>query len=243
MLPNPALIRKYLYIDSTPTWKVRSLYLFGLASWLLLMLGYWGAFGVDPFYSYFITPLFLLLSIYHLTSFGLNLFYRQFDLRHHRMKVKFWLVSSHDRQPPVDIFLPICGEDLDVLRNTWGYVSKLNYSKKTVYVLDDSKDNLDAHRALAEEFGFVYMERPNKGHMKKAGNLKHTFERSSGEFIAIFDADFAPHPDFLIETLPYMNDPKVGIVQTPQYFETSRAAYKASPLAYAAAFQAAVTGA
>ena len=37
----------------------------------------------------------------------------------------------------------------------------------------------------------------------------------------IFDADFAPRPDFLAETLPYLDDPDLGIVVTPQYFRQS----------------------
>ncbi len=231
MLPNPSTINKYLYIEKTPTWKVRLLYGFGIFSWILIMLGYWNVIGIDPFYSFFVIPIFILLSIYHLASFGLNLFYRQFDLLKH-----FALVKSYDKEPPVDIFLPICGEEVDVLRNTWEHVSNINYKNKTVYVLDDSKENFEAHKELAQHFGFVYMERPNKGHMKKAGNLKHTFERSNGHFIAIFDADFAPHPDFIKETLPYMDDPTVGIVQTPQYFDLSDNAYKKSKFAYNAAF-------
>ena len=206
MLPNPSRINKYLYIEKTPTWKVRLLYTFGIVSWLLIMYGYWGIIGIDPFYTFFVVPVFVLLSIYHLASFGLNLFYRQFDLKKH-----FALVKAYHHEPPVDIFLPICGEEVDVLRNTWDHVAKIDYKNKTVYVLDDSKEGFEAHKALAEEFGFIYMERPNKGHMKKAGNLKYTFERSKGEFIAIFDADFCPHPDFLKETLPYMDDPKTGL--------------------------------
>ena len=42
--------------------------------------------------------------------------------------------------------------------------------------------------------------------------------------MVIFDADFAPRPDFLAETLPYLDDPAVGIVQTPQFFRESAAA-------------------
>ena len=37
---------------------------------------------------------------------------------------------------------------------------------------------------------------------------------ATGEFIAIFDADFLPSPDFLRRTLPYLADPKIGMVQT-----------------------------
>jgi cellulose synthase (UDP-forming) len=58
--------------------------------------------------------------------------------------------------------------------------------------------------------------------MKKAGNLRYGFSQSSGEFILILDADFAPRPDLPAEMLPYVAaDPKLGIIQSPQYFRTS----------------------
>lgn len=58
--------------------------------------------------------------------------------------------------------------------------------------------------------------------MKKAGNLRYAFARTSGDFIVILDADFCPRPDFLWETLPYMLDPSIAIVQTPQFFRYRR---------------------
>lgn len=231
---NPAYLDKYLYIRETPAWKVRSLYLFGIVSWLLVVFGFWGLITIDPFFTWFVTPTIALLTLYHMASFGLNLFYRQFDLKKHRNRVmSFWIDR---REPMVDIFLPICGEDISVLRNTWEHVRNIPYRNKRVYVLDDSKEGCDEHWDLAQQYGFTYLERPNKGEMKKAGNLKHAYEQTDGEFIVIFDADFAPHADFLWETLPYMSDENVGIVQTPQYFETSETTYKHSPLAYNAAF-------
>ena len=45
---------------------------------------------------------------------------------------------------------------------------------------------------MAEDFGFSWIARPDRGWMKKAGNLRHGFACSSGEFILILDADFAP---------------------------------------------------
>lgn len=62
--------------------------------------------------------------------------------------------------------------------------------------------------------------RPDRGHLKKAGNLNHALTLSSAEFIAILDADFAPRPDFLRHLVPYLADPAVGIVQSPQCFDT-----------------------
>jgi cellulose synthase/poly-beta-1,6-N-acetylglucosamine synthase-like glycosyltransferase len=38
-------------------------------------------------------------------------------------------------------------------------------------------------------------------------------KRSKGDFIAIFDADFLPRPDFLKKTVPHFNRPDVGMVQ------------------------------
>ncbi len=231
MHPDPSKIQKYLYITKTPTWRVFSLYLLGIFSWLLIVGGFWGAIGLDPFFTWFVTPIMFLLTIYHFTSFGLNLFYKQYDLKKH-----FSIIKKYKDEPSVDIYLPICGEEIDVLRNTWKHVKNIPYENKKIYVLDDSKDDCEEHRKLAEYFGFHYFERPNKGEMKKAGNLKYAYERTKGEFIVIFDADFAPHPDFLCETLPYMANPSIGIVQTPQYFVATKESYKKSPISYNAAF-------
>lgn len=73
---------------------------------------------------------------------------------------------------------------------------------------------------VAARYGLTYWCRPNAGEHKKAGNLRWAFGRTRGEHIVIFDADFTPSPRFLAETLPHMEDPAVGIVQTPQYFRS-----------------------
>ncbi|CAM9677332.1 unnamed protein product, partial [Hapterophycus canaliculatus] len=122
-------------------------------------------------------------------------------------------------EPSVDVFLPVCKEPLHLLANTWKYVSALDYpdAKINVFVLDDGVSG--SVRDLAAEFGFEYVVRDNVPELKKAGNLRNAFARTSGEAIAIFDADFCPRPDFLRETVPYLGeDPSVGIVQTPQFF-------------------------
>lgn len=231
---NPAHIQKYLYIEKTPTWKIRSLYFFGIISWLLIVYGYIFVIGVDPVFTFFVFPIIAFLTLYHLTSFGLNLFYKQFNLKNHlKLTEEFWIDK---KQHSVDIFLPVCGEDTNLLINTWWHVFNLSYKNKKVYVLDDSSKDCEKRKSIALKFGFTYLERPNKGEMKKAGNLKYGFERSQGEIIAIFDADFAPHKDFLTETIPYMNNAEVGIVQTPQYFDTSKESYKHSKIAYNAAY-------
>ena len=76
---------------------------------------------------------------------------------------------------------------------------------------------------MAESLGFCYVRRPDLRACKKSGNLRYAFARTSGEYLVIFDADFAPRPDFLAETLPYLDDPAIAIVQTPQFFRESAA--------------------
>jgi cellulose synthase/poly-beta-1,6-N-acetylglucosamine synthase-like glycosyltransferase len=74
---------------------------------------------------------------------------------------------------------------------------------------------------MSESFGFCYLRRPQTRQYKKAGNLNYAFGRTSAPLLVVFDADFRPRPDFLAETLPYLDDPTVGIVQTPQFFRVS----------------------
>lgn len=47
----------------------------------------------------------------------------------------------------------------------------------------------------------------------KAGALSNGLRLARGELIAIFDADFLPPQDFLLETVGEFSDPKVGLVQ------------------------------
>jgi cellulose synthase (UDP-forming) len=157
--------------------------------------------------------------IYQAISLPVNFAGRGFDLPRHRATVAGWHPASW---PSVDIYLPICGEPLDVLRGTWGAVAGLLAAypgPAQAWVLDDGPS--DQARAAAAEFGLRYLRRPDTRHFKKAGNLRYAFGQTSAEFFVIFDADFAPRPDFLAETLPYFDDQSVGIVQTPQFFRGS----------------------
>ena len=229
---NPDKLDKYLYIKKTPTWWIRVVYLVSIISWALLLYGFIDAVMYIPFYTYFVGPLLVFFSLYYFSSYGLNLFYRQFDLKKHFVLLRnYW---KDGKEPSVDIFLPICNEDFELIKNTWNYVSKINYKNKKVYVLDDSKINCEKHKELAKTYGFTYFQRPDRGVMKKAGNLKYAYERSQGEFIVIFDADFAPRSDFLYELLPYMGNENVGIAQSPQYFETTKNVHDRSALEYGA---------
>jgi len=159
--------------------------------------------------------------IYQVISLPVNFTGRGFDLAAHQARIQTWHPL---RYPSVDVYLPICGEPIEVLRNTWGAVSELVASYKGVaqaYILDDGPS--DEARSVSESFGFCYIRRPDLRAYKKSGNLRHAFARTKGEYVVIFDADFAPRRDFLAETLPYMDDPQIAIVQTPQFFRSNAA--------------------
>lgn len=172
------------------------------------------------FHFWVLAPYTALSIVYLSISLATNFVGRGFDYQAHRKLIDSWRPRAY---PRVDIYLPICGEPLEILRNTWTHVFELvhNYpGVATAYVLDDG-DSQEA-RELARYFSFAYTVRPNRGWYKKSGNLRYAFENTTGDLFVILDADFAPRPDFLAETVPYFDDPRLGILQTPQFFRTDR---------------------
>jgi cellulose synthase (UDP-forming) len=144
-----------------------------------------------------------------------------FELAVHEGRIRAWRPRSY---PGVDIYLPICGEPIELLLNTWTAVADLiaNYEGVAqAHVLDDGPS--DEARSVSQSLGLGYIRRPDLPANKKAGNLRYAFARTSAEYLVILDADFAPRRDFLAETLPYMDDPAMAIVQTPQFFRRSAA--------------------
>src|SRR6056297_3742877 len=91
--------------------------------------------------------------------------------------------------------------------------------KLQIQVLDDSTDKtLEISRKAVKKYkgegiNIELIHRTNrKGY--KAGALERALPRATGEFIAIFDADFIPSRSFLKQTLPHFVSPEVGVVQT-----------------------------
>jgi len=157
-----------------------------------------------------------LYFAYQAVSVPMNFAGPNFHPGRHRDLVARWRPAVY---PSVDIFLPICGEPIEVLRNTWIGVFELIHAypgSALAYVLDDGPS--EEARFLARSFGFGYVRRPELRYHKKAGNLNYAFARTDGEHVVIFDADFRPRADFLDETLPYLDDPEIGLVQTPEFF-------------------------
>ena len=130
------------------------------------------------------------------------------------------------RNPPsfvpgavVDVFITRYNEPVELVRDTVRAAVAIRYPHNT-YVLDDGNSRELELAALAE--GAKYIVRPDEwaGHDRhaKAGNINSALFQTKGEFILILDADQLPAPEILDETLGYFADPKVALVQTPQWF-------------------------
>jgi cellulose synthase (UDP-forming) len=114
----------------------------------------------------------------------------------------------------VDVFITTYGEPIAVIRETVIAALAIRGSHVT-WVLDDGRS--DEVRDLAEELGARYVRRLTSGGAK-AGNINHALAISSGQFFAIFDADFVADPEFLVETVPFFSNANVAFVQTPQTY-------------------------
>jgi len=120
----------------------------------------------------------------------------------------------------VTIQLPLYNE-LYVAERLINTICEMDYPKDKleIQVLDDSTDEtVNIVAALVAEkqkegFDITHIRRGNRIGFE-AGALKEGLKTAKGEYVAIFDADFVPQPDFLKSTLKFFNDEKVGMVQT-----------------------------
>ncbi len=129
-------------------------------------------------------------------------------------------LSKTEETPYITVQLPVYNE-LYVMERLLDNISLLDYpnDKLEIQVLDDSTDEsvnttLSKIEDLkAKGLNIVHIHRTNRAGFK-AGALKEGLCKAKGEFIAIFDADFLPKPDWLKQTVPHFKNPKIGVVQT-----------------------------
>ena len=161
----------------------------------------------------FYCSLFFILSIFGLHRFyNTYLFYKTKN-RIPKPKGKF------ESLPHVTIQLPLFNE-MYVVERLIKAVAAIEYPRDLleIQVLDDSTDNSlgvtikAVEAAKAQGHNIVHIHRKNR-HGFKAGALQHGLQTAKGEFVAIFDSDFVPNPDFLMKTIHFFSDTKVGMVQ------------------------------
>lgn len=159
------------------------------------------------------------LVVATLFIYGLNFLYLAFSA---------WKLPRFRRPEPapvlaeypfVTVQLPIFNE-LFVASRVIEAAANLDYpaDRLEIQVLDDSTDETVAVVAQSVEqlrrqgLPIHHMHRTERDGYK-AGALRDGFLKARGEFVAIFDADFVPSPDFLRRVLPHFTSDRVAFVQ------------------------------
>ncbi|MGA3098917.1 MAG: glycosyltransferase [Bryobacteraceae bacterium] len=163
-------------------------------------------------------PYFTILGI--LSIYGLHRYDVIRTYFKHRKNATTGPPKRFEQLPRVTIQLPLYNERY-VVERLIEEVLKIEYPKELlqIQVLDDSTDDtgpfaealVERYRALG--YPIEYHHRTHR-HGFKAGALQEGLETATGEFVAIFDADFCPPSDFLSRTIHFFADPVVGVVQT-----------------------------
>ena len=153
--------------------------------------------------------------------FGLLLLAEVFNVVH---ALGFWWTCSRTTrragrsargEPEVDVLIPVYSEPVDVVEPTVVAATRLRGARVQVALLDDGGS--PEMEAMAHRHGVRYVRRTlHVG--AKAGNINHALARTAAPYVAVFDCDHVPAPDFLERCLGHFDDPQVGLVQTPQWY-------------------------
>ena len=154
-----------------------------------------------------------ILSFYGLHRYMMVYLYR----KHHKRAIA--PATRFEELPRVTIQIPSYNE-MYVIERVIDAVCAFDYPSNLmdIQVLDDSTDETQRiARDAVERWSTLgrdiqYIHRDDRTGFK-AGALENGLLTAKGEFVAIFDADFVPEPDFLQKSIHYFSDPKIGMVQ------------------------------
>src|SRR6202521_1245921 len=127
--------------------------------------------------------------------------------------------ARFDRLPRVTIQLPVFNE-MYVVERLIEAVARIEYPRDRleIQVLDDSTDETQGiararvARLREEGMDISYIHRDNR-HGFKAGALQEGLKTAHGELVAVFDADFVPSPEFLLRSVHFFTDDRIGMAQ------------------------------
>jgi cellulose synthase (UDP-forming) len=224
---------KYYYaLDAKDASLVRVVGVLGMAALVFLIAGFFSFLHISLLISLGMAPVLVIIVVFHFAEYFLMATYPGFDIPAHRKKVIEYRKQSH--YVKVAILIAAAGEDNNIVRQTIEAALAIDYKYHKVYILDDTPHQ--QYKDLAKEFSCNYINRPNAGEYKKAGNLNYARKRlTQYEYYLVLDADFIVKPEILRELTPYVEN-DVGIVQSPQHFNMTKEIFKRSKIEYGAAF-------
>ncbi len=158
------------------------------------------------------------LVLFVLWIFGVHRYILLYLYYRHRRNVPVPM-DTYRELPEVTVQLAIFNE-MYVVERLLDAVSRLDYPRDRlqIQILDDSTDETrELARARAADLArqgisVEYIHRTDRTGFK-AGALANGLRTATGDFIAMFDADFVPAPDFLLRQIHFFTDPKVAAVQ------------------------------
>ena len=177
-----------------------------------------GLYQANAFDLAIMLPYFLVMAV--LAMYGMHRYVLVYNYFKHRKNAAGPLPQIGSF-PSVTVQLPIYNERY-VIERLIEAIAQFDYPREIlqIQVLDDSTDETQAvardcvERYQALGVPIVYLHRDNREGFK-AGALQEGLKFATGEYVAIFDADFIPPADFLRRTVPYfVVDPQLAMVQT-----------------------------
>lgn len=178
-------------------------------------LYHWQLFSFD---TLLLTPYFLVMIV--LSVYGLHRYKLVWQYYRHSRNATHEPPRHFEQLPRVTVQLPIFNEQFVVDRLIESCCN-LEYPRELleIQLLDDSTDETkEVARAIVERYRamghpIVYLHRTDRTGFK-AGALHEGLKVSTGEFVAIFDADFVPPRDWLMRVIHHFAEPHIGMVQT-----------------------------
>jgi len=172
----------------------------------------------NPFDTALLIPYFVVMVI--LAFYGIHRYQLVWRYYRNRKNAVHAPESHFADLPSITVQLPVFNEQF-VVDRLIGACCNLNYppGKLEIQVLDDSTDStVETARAAVELYqslghNIVYIHRDDR-YGFKAGALDEGLRVAMGEFVAIFDADFVPPQEWLMQVIHHFANPKIGMVQT-----------------------------
>ena len=176
-------------------------------------LYHWNAFDALMLIPYF--AVMILLALYGIHRYTLCYQYYKY-----RKNYNPHPPEQFGELPMVTVQLPIFNEQF-VIDRLIDAICSMEYpgERLEIQVLDDSTDEtqevaagiVERYKALGHPIEYIH--RTNR-YGFKAGALDAGLKVAKGEFVAIFDADFVPPPDWLMKVIHHFSEPGIGMVQT-----------------------------
>ncbi|MGC2400401.1 MAG: glycosyltransferase [Acidobacteriaceae bacterium] len=172
----------------------------------------------NPFDTALLVPYFVVMII--LAFYGIHRYQLVYRYYRNRKNAVHEPASHFAELPSVTVQLPIFNEQFVVDRLIQACCN-LDYpaGKLEIQVLDDSTDTtveaaraaVELHQSLGHRISYIHRE---DRHGFKAGALDEGLRVATGEFVAIFDADFMPPKEWLLQVIHHFADARIGMVQT-----------------------------